>query len=89
MNRKTTVISHIYSNPLVDINRYNVNGVENTVMLPVELLSHLEEHKLLTDIIQKSRDRFPITFHSLPATIESFQSCYKSSKILHFSGKRL
>ena len=82
MQRKTSVISHIYSSPLVDVSK-----VDDSIVVPVPLLNHHEEYTLLKDIVNQCVDRFPIQLNSVPATTESFQSCYSSSKILHFCGK--
>lgn len=82
MQRNTLVISHIYSNPLVDVSK-----VDDSIVVPVPLLNHQEEHTLLKDIVNQCAHRFPVQFNSVPATTESFQSCYSSSKILHFCGK--
>jgi hypothetical protein len=86
-----TIISHLYSNPLVDCgdvrNSKNINQhSESASTDPVDILDHREEQKVLRDIVTAAQDKFPITLISVPATIENFQSCFGQSKILHFSG---
>ena len=86
---KLPIVSHVYSNPLVDrtnFANYNLTS-NNGIVLPVDLLSHQEENQLLQEIIAKcDENRFPVSFIKAAATLESFRSCYKMSKILHFSG---
>ena len=88
--RNLCIVSHVYSNPLVDKTKYaNYNlSSENGIVLPVDSLNLQEEHQLLQEIIGKCDDsRNPVSFIKAAATLESFRSCYKISKILHFSGK--
>lgn len=76
-------IGHLYSNPLVDINFQSSDGNH---MVPVECLDHQQEYELLSDIVDACQDLSRVTLHSVPATVESFQSCFRYCKILHFSG---
>jgi len=75
-------IGHLYSNPLVDINQQSTSEP----IVPIDALDHQLEYELLNDIVHTCQDISHVTLHSIPATAESFQSCFRNCKILHFSG---
>lgn len=87
-----TIISHIYSNPLVDCASDNGtystdSAAADSGLTPIPLLDHHAEVSLLRDVVGHCQDKVPVELYSVPATTENFQSCFARSKILHFCGE--